>query len=91
MLITSEMNNPKLNQLPRTSSQSIIATNSSNNELERIPYDEDDTLILQCSTTSNDDDYQHDLNSLDNEESHQQQTTHSQFQIIKGSRTIIYV
>ncbi len=60
-------------------------THSLNNELEPITYDEDETLILQCSTSSNDDDYQHDLNSTDNEESHQQ------FQMMTASPTIIYV
>jgi len=84
-------NNPALTHLPRTSTHSNIGTNSSNNELEPITYDEDDTLILQCSTSSNDDDYQHDLNSTDNEESHQQQLSHSQFKMIIPSPTIIYV
>jgi hypothetical protein len=83
--------NPPLNHLPRTSTHSNIGTNSLNNELEPITYDEDDTLILQCSTSSNDDDYQHELNSTDNEESHQQKLSHSQFQLINPPPTIIYV
>lgn len=93
------INNTTLNHLPRTSTQSILVTNSSNNELEPMTFDEDDTLILQCSTTtSNDDDYQQELNSLDNEESQQQQqqqqsssASYSQFQMIKPSPTIIYL
>jgi hypothetical protein len=92
MLKSNNNNNPTLNQIPRTSIQSIMGTNSSNNELEPITYDEDDTLILQCSTaSSNDDDYQHELSSIDNEESHQQQLSHSQFQMMTGSPIIIYV
>lgn len=68
-----------LNNLPRTSTQSNLETLSSHNE--------DETLILQCSTTSsNDDDYQHDLNSTDNEESHP-----AQYQMIKPTPTFIYV
>jgi hypothetical protein len=90
-LSNDRTNNPTLNHLPRTSTHSNIGTNSSNNELEPITYDEDDTLILQCSTSSNDDDYQHELNSTDNEESHQQHLSHSQFQMIIPSPTIIYV
>lgn len=98
MLKSNDMiNDSTLNHLPRTSTQSILNTNSSNNELERITFDEDDTLILQCSTTSsNDDDYQQELNSIDNDESQQQQqqqpsSSYSQFPMITTPPTIIYV
>lgn len=84
---SNELNPHSINPLPRTSTQSIIETNSSTNELERITFDEDDTLILQCSTSSNDDDYQHELNSTDNDESHPTQYQ----QILAPTSTFIYV
>ena len=79
LMLTSNELSSLPNHLPRTSTQSILETNSSTNE--------DDTLILQCSTSSNDDDYQHDLNSTDNDESH---TTQYQ-QILTPTSTFIYV
>ena len=96
MFMSNDGNNQLANNhLPRTSSHSNIGTNSSNNELEKMTYDEDDTLILQCSTSSNDDDYQHQFNNSDNEQSHQQQqqqlSPQSQFQLMIPSPTIIYV
>lgn len=91
MFMPPDGTNPSSIHLPRTSTHSNIGTNSSNNELEPMTYDEDDTLILQCSTSSNDDDYQHELNSSDNDESHQQRLSPSQFQVMVSSPTIIYV
>lgn len=91
MFMPPDGTNPSSNHLPRTSTHSNLGTSSSNNELERMTYDEDDTLILQCSTSSNDDDYQHELISSDNDESQQQQQQQSQFQVIVPSPTIIYV
>jgi len=94
-MLSSSSNIP-LNSIERTSTHSIIGTNttgtsSSNNELEPLTWNEDDTLILHCSTSSNDDDYEHEIISTDNDESHQQQSSHPQFQIITGPPTIIYV
>ena len=94
--ILSSSNHNPLTSLERTSTHSIIGTNttrtsSSNNEHEPITWNEDETLILQSSASSNDDDYEHEIISTDNDESHQQQVSHQQFQMITGTPTIIYV
>jgi hypothetical protein len=90
--ILSSSNHMPLTSIERTSTHSIIGTNttrtsSSNNELEPITWNEDDTLILQSSISSNDDE----IISTDNDESHQQQSSRPHFQMITGPPTIIYV
>ncbi len=82
--------NLPLTSYERISAHSIIGTNttgtsSSNTELEPIIWNEDDTLMIRCSTSSNDDDYERETISTDNEKSHRQ------FQLINGTPTIIYV
>ncbi|CAF1267694.1 unnamed protein product [Rotaria sordida] len=89
-------NNNPLTSIEQTSTHSIIGTNTTgtnsiNNELEPITWNENDTLILHCGTSSNDDDYEHEIINSDNEEFHQQKLSHQQFQIITGPPTIIYV
>ncbi|CAF3778984.1 unnamed protein product [Adineta steineri] len=88
-ILSSSSNNP-LTSLERISSHSIIGTNttgtsSSNTELEPIIWNEDDTIMIHGSTSSNDDDYDHETISTDNEKSHRQ------YQMINGPPTIIYV
>ncbi|CAF3477086.1 unnamed protein product [Rotaria sp. Silwood1] len=106
MLIPNDMKNTKqklssssnipLTSTEQTSTHSILGTNTTgtnsiNNELEPITWNEDDTLILHCSTSSNDGDYEHEVISTGNEESHQQQSSQQQYQMITGPPTIIYV
>lgn len=95
--ILSSRGNIPLTSIEQTSTHSIIGTNTTgtssiNNEHEPITWNEDDTLIFHSSTSSTDYDYEHELMSTDdNEESHQQQLSHSQLQIHPGPPTIIYV
>ena len=94
--ILSSSSHIPVTSVERTSIHSIIGTNTTgtnslNNELEPITWNEDETPILQCSTSSNDDDYEHEIFNTDSEESHQQQSSQSQFQMMTGHPTIIYV
>ncbi|CAM2729948.1 unnamed protein product [Rotaria socialis] len=91
--ILSSSSNIPMASIEQTSTHSIIGTNTTgtssiNNEHEPITWNEDDTLILQCSTSSNDGDYEHEIISTDNEESHHHPP---QLQMATGPPTIIYV
>ena len=48
-------------------------------------WPDDDTLMLQCSTSSNDGDDEHDMMEHDHEDSH------LPIQMMPGTSTIIYV
>jgi len=80
-----------LTSMEQFSTHSILetnttGTNSTHHELEPIQWpDEDDTLMLQCSTSSQDDD-ECDLTSNDDHEE-----SRPQIQLIPATSTIIYV
>lgn len=70
-----------------------MGTSSSNNELEPNTWTEDD-VNLQCSACSSNDDEEveeHETISSDNDESHQQLSSHPPIQMVTGPPTIIYV
>ena len=79
-----------LTSIEQISTHSIIGTNttgtgSSNQDIEPMAWPDDDTLMLQCSTSSNDGDDEHDMMEHDHEDSH------LPIQMMPGTSTIIYV
>ena len=79
-----------LTSLEQTSTHSVVGTNttgtgSSNQDIEPMGWPDEDTLMLQCSTSSNDGDDEHDIMG------HNHEDLHLPMQMMPGTSTIIYV